>query len=262
MRDAPSLLVSTEAQGHRRRWEQKATERFDRLVKLCASGEICRMASDFAAKSGKGRERAHAKLRQVFNPFGVVESELITGPVPRLYYSAVGAPVPDLFTSPEGDPEPLKGTQRTGVPVHFVALGRLAGKVVARGTWACSLTGLALDTWFMRAKDPDALDAAVLNAHRTLLAAPQRNAPLLLSHDVLLPVGDGQAGFFWSTPIAARREAGKDALFHVRLRAFLPWEMAPNETIEQSAGLLQIAPGDEPMVSGPLHPLFLLTPPA
>lgn len=249
--------ISVAAQRRRRLWEAKACARFARVVELCESEHIARMASDFAAKSGRGRERAHAKLRQMFDAFGHVESELLTGSTPRLFYSVVGAPVPDLFTSPDSDPDPLAGTQRTGVPVHFVGLGKLAGKVVLRGTWGCSLTSLAIDTWFERSRDPDQLDVALLNAHRVLLCSPQRNVPLLLSRDVLLPVSGGHDGFFWSTPVPVRSQETKGAVFHCRLRAYLPEEMAPDETITQSASLLQLAPGDDPLVSGPLHPLAL-----
>jgi hypothetical protein len=252
----PRIPISTLARIRRDRWEQAASERFNKLVELSESDHIARLASDFAAKSGKGRARAHARLCEAFDPFGVVESEQLTGPTPSLFYSMIGAPSSDLFTALDTDPD-LTETQRTGVAVNYLALGKLGGKVVVRGTWGCSLTNLALDTWFERSKSPGDLDMALLNAHRCLLSAPQRNIPLLLAHDVLLPVGGGHDGFFWSTPITSRSKEKPDAVLHVRLRAFLPDEMATAETIEQSAAVLKVGPGDELLVSGPLHPLHL-----
>jgi hypothetical protein len=239
------------------------TARFNKLIQLCQSDHVGALASDFANKSNRGRDKARLRLRQIFDPFGTVESEGASGSQPRLFYSVVGAPMPDMFSSLADDPAPaLTGTQRGGVAVYYVAFGRLAGNVVIRGVWGASLTSLALDTWFERSRDPDKLEAALTIAHRCLLCAPERNVMKLLEQDVLLPISGGRDGLFWSTPIPVRSTETKSAVFHVRLRAYLTEEMTPDGQIEASTKLLKLEPTDTPLVSGALHPLHLRRPPA
>jgi hypothetical protein len=255
--------ISVEAQGRRRRWERQAAGRFKRVVELCESDTVGSIASDFAHKSGRGRDKARARLRQMFDPFGAVASEGAIGSQPRLFYSIVGGPLPDLFKSLDTDPAPaLTPQQRLGVSVYYVGLGRLAGIVVVRGVWGCSLTDLGPNTWFERSSNPDGLAAALTIAHRCSLAAPDRNVMALLEQDVFLPIDGDRTGYFWSTGIGVRSTETKAAVFHCRLRAYLPEEMTPDGQIEASAELLKLRPSDTPLVGGALHPLHLRRPAA
>ena len=256
MTEQISVTISTEAQGHRRRWERATTERFNRVLELSQSERVGGVAHDFAHKTGRGRDKARMRLRAVFDEFGTIEAEAATGSQPRLVYSLVAGPREDLFTAQPGvdalDPE-----QRSGVSVHYLAFGRLGTRVLLRGVWGCSLSNLAIDTWFERSGDPGGLDAALIASHRHLLGAPDRNATALLATDVLLPTGGG--GFFWGTPIVTVSRDTSNAMFHIRCRAYLPNEMAPDDWITHSEELLKLRPGDRAMANTVLHPIHLGT---
>ena len=182
------MSISTEAQGHRRCWEKATTDRFNRVLELSQSERVGELAHDFAHKSGRGRDKARLRLRAIFDEFGTIEAEAATGSQPRLVYSLVAAPRSDLFTAQPGV-DALDAEQRSGVSVHYLAFGKLAGRVLLRGVWGCSLSNLAIDTWFERSGDPGGLNAALIAAHRYLLGAPDRNATALLATDVTPPDG-------------------------------------------------------------------------
>jgi hypothetical protein len=111
---------------------------------LCKSKSIAKLAEDFAHKTGTGRLRALAGLRQALDGIGTLESCEPKGSRPIIIWSTSSG----LLTTLPGHRELTPDELQDACGVHYFAFGRLPCIIHARGLWAMSATRHCVGRYF------------------------------------------------------------------------------------------------------------------